>query len=96
MKTVLAKWAEILIETINYVIISYALNCVMIVFQTHWLWILIAAAKIWLFSNFFISLNGLTKNRIVSLAFLTCGLVGTCLLIYFIGYIEGNLVSFAA
>ena len=96
MKTTIKRWTEIVIESINYIIISYALSCMTFLFRTNWLFVLFFASEIWLLSKYFVALNKLTKNKIVSGAVWACGLIVVGLLMYFIGYVDGTLVPFAS
>ena len=63
MKTALKSWAEIVIESVNYIIISYALSCMTFLFRTDWLFVLFFASEIWLLSKYFAALNKLTKEQ---------------------------------
>ena len=75
MKTTLKSWAEIVIESVNYIIISYALSCMTFLFRIDWLFILFFASEIWLLSKYFATLNKLTKSKIVSGAVWVCSLI---------------------
>ena len=96
MKTTLKSWAEIVIESVNYIIISYALSCMTFLFRTDWLFILFFASEIWLLSKYFATLNKLTKSKIVSGAVWVCSLIIAGFLMYFVGYVDGTLVPFAS
>ena len=47
MKTKASKYLEIVIESINYIIISYALSNMAMLFQSNPLFILFFASEIW-------------------------------------------------
>lgn len=96
MKTTTKRWTEIVIESINYIIISYALSCMTYLFRSDWLFILFFASEIWLLSKYFAALNKLTKNKIVSGAVWGCSLIVVGLLMYFVGYVDGMLVPFSS
>ena len=96
METTIKRWTEIVIESINYTIISYALSCMTYLFRSNWLFILFFASEIWLLSKYFMALNKLTKNKIVSGAVWVCSLIVVGLLMYFVGYVDGTLVPFAS
>lgn len=96
MKTTIKRWTEIVIESVNYIMISYALSCMTFLFRSNWLFILFFASEIWLMSKYFVTLNKLTKNKIVSGAVWVCSLVVVCLLMYFVGYVDGTLIPFAS
>ena len=90
MKTTLKSWAEIVIESVNYIIISYALSCMTFLFRTDWLFILFFASEIWLLSKYFATLNKLSD------AVWVCSLIIVGFLMYFVGYVDGTLVPFAS
>ena len=96
MKTTIKRWAGIVIESLNYIIISYALSCMTFLFRTDWLFIPFFASEIWLLSKLFVTLNKLTKNKIISGAVWICSLIIVGLLMYYIGYVDGTLVPFAS
>lgn len=96
MKTTLKSWTEIVIESINYIIINYALSCMTFLFRTDWLFIPFFASEIWLLSKYFVALNKLTKNKIISGAVWVCSLIIAGFLMYYIGYVDGTLVPFAS
>lgn len=96
MKTTLKSWAEIVIESVNYIIISYALSCMTFLFRIDWLFILFFASEIWLLSKYFATLNKLTKSKIVSGAVWVCSLIIVGFLMYFVGYVDGTPVPFAS
>ena len=96
MKTGIKRWTEIVIESINYIIINYALSCMTFLFRTDWLFIPFFASEIWLLSKYFVNLNKLTKNKIISGAVWICSLIIVGLLMYFVGYVDGTPVPFAS
>lgn len=96
MKTGIKRWTEIVIESINYIIINYALNCMTFLFRTDWLFIPFFASEIWLLGKYFATLNKLTKSKIVSGAVWVCSLIIVGFLMYFVGYVDGTLVPFAS
>ena len=96
MKTSIKRWTEIVIESVNYIIISYALSCMTFLFKTNWLFVLFFASEIWLLSKYFATLNKLTKNKIISGVVWVCSMIIVGLLMYFVGYVDGTLVSSAS
>lgn len=96
MKTPSKRWTEIVVESINYIIISYSLSCMTLLFRTNWLFILLFASEIWLLSKYFAALNKLTKNKIISGAVWVCSLIIVGFLMYFFGYVDGTPVPFAS
>lgn len=96
MKTSIKRWAEIVIESVNYIIISYALSCMTYLFRSDWLFILFFASEIWLLSKYFVALNKLTENKILSGVVWICSVIVMGFLVYFAGYVDGMLVPFSS
>lgn len=96
MKSGVTKWIEILVESVNYIIISYALSNMALVFQQHLLFILFFASEIWLMQVYWRSVFEKTKNKLLS-----AGLLGGCFVVhigltYYVGRIVGQMVPFAS
>ncbi len=84
---------EIVVVSINYIIITYALSNMALFFNSSVLFILFFASEMWAFSSFWSYIYKQTRNKVLSVI-----LVGACFLIhitmvYFMGYISGTLVS---
>ena len=62
MKTKASKYLEIVIESINYIIISYALSNMAILFQSNPLFILFFASEIWVIGNYWRKVCDMVKN----------------------------------
>ena len=52
MKPQIANWIDIFIESINYVVISYALSNMAMLFQNNPLFILFFASEIWVMNKY--------------------------------------------
>lgn len=83
----MTKWLEILIESVNYILISYALFCMSMLFKEHWFFILFSASGFWIVSKFFTALNQLTNSKLASGIIWLCNLVAVCILICFFDFI---------
>ena len=94
MKTGIPKYLDIIIESINYVIINYALSNMAVLFQSNPLFILFFASEIWVMGNYCRRVYNITKNKIVTAVLLIiCFLIHISML-YFVGRIVGNVVPF--
>lgn len=94
MKPKTAKWLEILVESINYIIINYALSNMAMLFQSSPLFILFFASEIWVMSNYRRKVFELSKSKIVStISIIACFAIHIGL-IYFVGRAAGSIIPF--
>lgn len=94
MKLQIVNRLDIIIESINYVIISYALSNMAVLFQDNLLFILFFASEIWVMNNFWQKVNKLSKSKVVSSILLVACFAINVGLIYFMGRIVGNIIPF--
>ena len=66
MKATVSKYLEILIESVNYIIINYALSNMALLFRSNPLFILFFASEIWMFGNYWKKMDRLTANKAIS------------------------------
>ena len=65
-----SKCLEILIESVNYIIINYALSNMAMLFRGNPLFILFFASEIWTFGNYWKKVSKITGNKAVSIILL--------------------------
>ncbi len=94
MKPKTVKWLEILAESINYIIINYALSNMAMLFQSSPLFILFFASEIWVMNNYLRKVCELSKHKIVSTIFMIVCFAIHIGLIYFVGCVAGNIIPF--
>lgn len=94
MKPQIANWIDIFIESINYVVISYALSNMAMLFQNNPLFILFFASEIWVMNKYWQKVNELGKSKVISAILLIVCFAIHIGLIYFIGRIVGNIIPF--
>ena len=82
MKSKAAKWLDIVVESINYIVVNYALSNMAMLFQYNLLFILFFASEVWATANYWSKANKLSKNKVV------------IALIYFVGRIVGDITPF--
>ena len=88
------KWLEIFVESINYIIINYALSNMAMLFQSSPIFILFFASEIWVMNNYWRKVYELNKNKVVSTILLIACFAIHIGLIYFVGRVAGNIISF--
>ena len=94
MKSNISKWLEVLVESVNYIIINYALSNMAMLFQNNLLFILFFASEIWVMGNYWQKIFETTTSKVISAIFLTlCFLIHICI-VYFVGRIVGNIIPF--
>ena len=94
MKSKAVKWLDIVIESINYIIVNYALSNMAMLFQSSLLFILFFASEVWVTTNYWSKANELSKNKVVSTVLLFSCYVIHIALIYFVGRIVGDITPF--
>lgn len=96
MKAKLAKGLALAIESVNYIIIEYALSNMAIFFHSSLLYILFFASEIWVTENYWEKIWKETKNRAVTGILLTCCFFLHIGMVYRTGYISGALIPWSA
>ena len=96
MKATVSKYLEILIESVNYIIINYALSNMAMLFRSNPLFILFFASEIWMFGNYWKKMDRLTANKAISsilliVCFLLLSFNGASVLGIFVGIVYGIL-----
>lgn len=94
MKEKWKKGIEIIVESINFIIITYALSSMAMSFRTSPVYILFFASNVWLIGRYGTQLKKATGSWLLT-AIIFCLSFGVfCLITYFAGYIDGNIVQF--
>ena len=94
MKTKVYKYLDIIIESINYIIINYALSNMAMLFQSNPLFILFFASEIWIMGNYWNKVYNITKNKILVAVLLIICFAIHIGIVYFVGCVVGNVVPF--
>lgn len=89
-----SKCLEILIESVNYIIINYALSNMAMLFRSNPLFILFFASEIWTFGNYWKKVSKITGNKAVSIILLIVCFFIHIGIIYWVGPVSGNVVPF--
>ena len=88
------KVLDIIVDSINYVIISYALTNMAFLFRTSLLYILFFASEIWVAGNYWRKVKELTESKIITTILLFLCFVIHMAMIYFMGRVWGSVIPF--
>lgn len=88
------KVLDIIVESINYVVISYALTNMTFLFSASLFFILFFTSEIWIAGNYWRKVNELTDSKIITAILLLLCFVVHVALIYFIGRVSGTIIPF--
>ena len=94
MKEKVRLWFEITVDSINYIIINYALSNMALLLRNHWLYILFFASEFWVMGNYWRKTCELSKNRVIAGVLVILCFAIHIGLVYFIGRVVGDVVPF--
>lgn len=94
MKTKTSKLLEVIIESINYIILCYALSNVAVLLKSNPIFILFFASEMWVTGNYWRKILELTKSKVFSGILLIVCFAIHIGMIYFIGRIIGDVVPY--
>ena len=89
-----AKIFEIVVVSINYVIISYALTNMAFLFRASPLYILFFASEIWVAGNYWRKVKELTESKVITAILLLLCFIVHVAMVYFIGRVSGTIIPF--
>lgn len=96
MKAKVSKCLDIVIESINYIIIYYALSNMAMFFHSSLLYILFFASEGYVIGDYWRKISEKTQNKVITAILLVCCFSIHIGMVYFIGYISGTLVPFGS
>ena len=94
MKKKLLKSLEIIIYSINYILISYALSNVAMLLKASPIFILFFASEIWVIGVYVNKIQEITENRVLSWLLLAVCSALHISMVYLIGRVVGDIVPF--
>lgn len=94
MKAKASKWLELVIESINYIIINYALSNMAMILKSNPLFILFFASEVWIMSTYWRKAVELTKSKLLSAFLLVACFAIHIAMVYFLGRFVGDIVPF--
>ena len=92
MKRKMSTILEILIYSLNYILISYALSNVSILLKASPIFILFFASEIWVMGVYMNKIQEVTEKKVLSWILLAVCFALHIGMVYFIGRIEGDIV----
>lgn len=94
MKSNAVKGLELAVESVNYVVIQYALSNMAMLFRSNVLFVLFFASEIWMMNRYWQRAREVTGSRAVSAVLLMACFALHVALVYFSGRVVGNAVPF--
>ena len=94
MKEKMTNWMDLFVESINYILITYALSNMAMLFQSNPLFILFFASEIWVIGNYWRKVCDMVKNKILAVVLLIICFAIHIGIVYFIGRVVGTVVPF--
>lgn len=94
MKSKASKIVDVLIYSINYILINYALSNMAMLLKSNPLFILFFASEVWVMGNYWRKMHDLTGSKILSAILLFGCFVIHIGIAYFVGRVVGNIVPF--
>ena len=94
MRSRSSKFLEILIESVNYIVINYALSNMAMLFQRNLFFILFFASEVWVMGNYWRKVYEITKNKFVSTILIVVCFMIHIGIVYFVGRIVGDIIPF--
>ena len=94
MKRKMSTILEILIYSLNYILISYALSSVSILLKASPIFILLFASEIWVMGVYVNKIQEITENRVLSWLLLAVCSALHISMVYLIGRVVGDIVPF--
>lgn len=92
----ISKAVEVFIESLNYIILNYALSNMVLLFWHHWLFIFFFASELWLMDRYLRKLQELTESKILSTALWAVCFAIHIGIVYYGGRVVGEILPFHA
>lgn len=90
-----SKVFDVLIEVINYIVISFALASVAMSLRGEWVSILFFYADVWITIKFGNDLKEITGKAVLAEIIRLVSVAAFIALVYFVGYVKGTIVPFS-
>lgn len=88
MKKKTAQYFDLAVESINYVILSYALANMAFLLQANLLYILFFASELWLTTNYWNKAKALTESKAMAFVLLILCFLVHFAMVYFVGHVS--------
>ena len=96
MKKKVSKAVDVLIEVINYIVISFALASVAMSLRGEWVSILFFYSDVWLTITLGKRLKEVIENSVIPEVVRWGSVAVFITLVYFVGYVKGTIVPFSS
>lgn len=96
VKGKISKAVDVLIEVINYIVISFALASVAMSLRGEWVSILFFYSDVWLTITLGKRLKEVIGNGVIAELVRWGSVAAFIALVYFVGYVKGTIVPFSS
>ena len=94
MKNQLSTVTEVVVRSIFYIITNYVFVSMGLSFHTHWIAILFLLSMVWATIDYGESVNKITGKKVIAEILCICCIAISIAIAYFVGYIQGAIISF--
>ena len=94
MKNQLLTVTEVVVRSAFYIITNYVFVSMGLSFHTHWIAILFLLSMVWATIDYGKSVNKITGKKVIAEILCICCIAISIAIAYFVGYIQGAIVSF--
>ena len=94
MKNQLLTVTEVVVRSAFYIITNYVFVSMGLSFHTHWIAILFLLSMVWATIDYGKSVNKITGKKVIAEILCICCIAISIAIAYFVGYIQGAIISF--
>ena len=94
MKNQLSTVTEVVVRSTFYIITNFVFVSMGLSFHTHWIAILFLLSMVWATIDYGKSVNKITGKKVIAEILCICCIAISIAIAYFVGYIQGEIVSF--
>ena len=94
MKNQLSTVTEVVVRSTFYIITNFVFVSTGLSFHTHWIAILFLLSMVWATIDYGKSVNKITGKKVIAEILCICCIAISIAIAYFVGYIQGEIVSF--
>ena len=94
MKNQLSTVTEVVVRSTFYIITNFVFVSMGLSFHTHWIAILFLLSMVWATIDYGKSVNKIIGKKVIAEILCICCIAISIAIAYFVGYIQGEIVSF--
>ena len=94
MKNQLSTVTEVVVRSTFYIITNFVFVSMGLSFHTHWIAILFLLSMVWATIDYGKSVNKITGKKVIAEILCICCIAISIAIAYFVGYIQGAIISF--